>query len=87
MWPVPASRIIILVAVETSGLHRTALFLCSVDDVWNTLAWPGSESSLSHKWKVQTGSLKTWPWFLHGMRLFSLYPAGISYPMCFIMEA
>ena len=38
MWPVPASRIIISVAAETAGLHRTALFLCSVDDGWNTLA-------------------------------------------------
>ena len=42
------------------------------------LAWPGSESRLSHKWKHQTGSLKAWPWLLRGTRFFSVYPAGLS---------
>ena len=70
MWPVPGRRIVILVVVETCDLHWTVLFLCSVDDAFHGtrwLAWPGSESSLSNKWKLQTGSLKSWPLFYMDM--------------------
>ena len=51
------------------------------------LAWPGSESRLSHKWKHQTGHLKAGPWFLHGTRVFSVYPAGLSCPTYFIVRS
>lgn len=45
MWPVPASGMVILGAAGTSGLHGTALFLCSVGDAsrgtrWR--AWPSA---------------------------------------------
>lgn len=68
MWPVPASRTVTLAVADTSGLRRPAPCLAD-DSPHGALAWPSSDSSLPHKWKLQTGSWETWPRLLHGMRV------------------
>ena len=88
MWPVPAGRLGAHGSGDLWPVLSCPLFLRSVGHALHgprQLAWPGSESCLSHKWKHQTGRLKAWPWFLHGTRFFSVYPAGLSCPTYFIV--
>ena len=88
MWPVPAGRLGARGSGDLWPVLSCPLFLRSVGHALHgprQLAWPGSESCLSHKWKHQTGRLKAWPWFLHGTRFFSVYPAGLSCPTYFIV--
>lgn len=88
MWPVPAGRLGAHGSGDLWPVLSCPLFLRSVGHASHgprQLAWPGSESCLSHKWKHQTGRLKAWPWFLHGTRFFSVYPAGLSCPTYFIV--
>lgn len=88
MWPVPASRLGAGGSGDLWPALNCPLFLRSASHAAHgpcQLAWPGSESRLSHKWKHQTGHLKAGPWFLHGTRVFSVYPAGLSCPTYFIV--
>lgn len=97
MWPVPASRIAILVVVETCGLPWTVLFLYSVDDTFHEacqLAWPTgfllqkaalliNGNSRQEVWEPGPAWISAWIPLL----LFSVYPTGLSCPKNFIIVA
>lgn len=97
MWPVPASRIAILVVVETCGLPWTVLFLYSVDDAFHEacqLAWPTgfllqkaalliNGNSRQEVWESGPAWISAWIQLL----LFSVYPTGLSCPKNFIVVA